>query len=361
QLQRFNTEIHLISIHPGELEGCSIHLVKSPFPFGLLNYLSALPAIRKKIREIDPDVVDVHGISSYGAYGLFPLKAYPYMATIYGPDLSMHARRYRVLAAMANQCFKHAHSIFSSTPTTQELIHEICGATYPDTFIAHSWGIHAEDILANREERRRVIREEFDVPEGTRVILHNRQFTDFWHIEEILTATRNLLAERSDLVLWFVYPIPNPKTAAYIQSKEEEIRAAGLENQIVLHGPQEYERMISFMHASDIYLCMGRSDQLSTSVLEALCCGLIPVLHDIPSYHEVVEHQNNGYLLPRITVEAVEEQLRYVLEHFDEEYARMADQNRKRMIDDYDETPCVTWFMDRYEEIKQAKDAAAQR
>lgn len=359
QLATFPTELHLVTLQPGEIEGCTVHAIRTPIPLGPLKYICAIPAIRKAIRAIHPDVLDVHGMSTYGAYGLHPLKQYPYLATIYGPDLTMHARNYRLLAHMAKLCFRRAARIFSSTPTTLDVIREVCGLDCQEKFVARSWGIHTEVLLKDAAARRRTIREEFGVPEGTRIVLHNRQFTPFWHIDQILEAARALLARRSDLLFWFVCPVTNSMGEAFIEKKQNELASAGLSDRIVLHGPQDHERMISFMHASDLYLCMGTNDQLSSSVLEAMCCGLIPVLHDLPAYHEVIQHKANGFLVPRITPEILEQQLVEILDTFSHLRAQIAGPNRDKMISSYEETICVAWLMDQYQAVKNAKETLA--
>jgi glycosyltransferase involved in cell wall biosynthesis len=359
QLATFPTELHLVTLQPGEIDGCTVHAIRTPIPFGALKYICAIPAIRKAIRAIHPDVLDVHGISTYGAYGLYPLKQYPYLATIYGPDLTMHARNYRLLAHMAKLCFRRAARIFSSTPTTLDVIREVCGQDFREKFVARSWGIHTEVLLKDAAARRRTIREEFGVPEGTRIVLHNRQFTPFWHIDQILEAAQALLAQRSDLLFWFVCPVTNSMGKAFIEKKQNELTSAGLRDRIVLHGPQDYERMISFMHASDLYLCMGTNDQLSSSVLEAMCCGLIPVLHDLPAYHEVIQHKANGFLVPRITPQILEQQLVEILDTFIHLRAQIAGPNRDKMISSYEETICINWLMDQYRAVKNAKETLA--
>jgi len=359
QLATFSTELHLVTLQPGEIEGCTVHAIRMPVPLGPLKYLCAIPAIRKAIRAIHPDVVDVHGMSTYGAYGLHPLKQYPYLATIYGPDLTMHASNYRLLAHMARRCFRRATRIFSSTPTTLDVIREVCGLDCREKFVSRSWGIHTKALLKDSAARRQTIREEFGVPEETRIVLHNRQFTPFWHIDQILEAARALLAQRSDLLFWFVCPVTNSMGEAFIETKKNELAAAGLEGRIVLHGPQDYERMISFMHASDLYLCMGENDQLSSSVLEAMCCGLIPVLHDLPAYHEVIEHKANGFLVSRITPQILEQQLEEILDSFSHIRTQIAGPNRDKMISSYEETICVDWLMEQYRAVKNAKETLA--
>lgn len=117
--------------------------------------------------------------------------------------------------------------------------------------------------------------------------------------------------------------------------------------------------MISFMHASDLYLCMGENDQLSSSVLEAMCCGLIPILHDLPAYHEVVEHEASGYFINELTPDNLHRQLAEVLDQFEPIRERMVETNRAKMLADYDEMPCVAWLIDQYREIKAAKETLA--
>jgi glycosyltransferase involved in cell wall biosynthesis len=59
------------------------------------------------------------------------------------------------------------------------------------------------------------------------------------------------------------------------------------------------EEMIENLRSAHIYTSMSRYDGTSISLLEALSCGLYPVLSDIPQNREWIDPQvRNGMLVP---------------------------------------------------------------
>src|SRR4051812_12075800 len=79
-------EVHVLSLETApEGEGFKVHRIPSRVG-GPARYIWALPAMLRALRALAPDVIDIHGLSTYGLYGLFPLGA-PTVATVYGPDV----------------------------------------------------------------------------------------------------------------------------------------------------------------------------------------------------------------------------------------------------------------------------------
>jgi len=59
------------------------------------------------------------------------------------------------------------------------------------------------------------------------------------------------------------------------------------------------ERLLEIIQGADIYVSMSRSDGTSSSLLEALACGLFPIVSDIPANRDWVETSGrNGFLVP---------------------------------------------------------------
>ena len=52
------------------------------------------------------------------------------------------------------------------------------------------------------------------------------------------------------------------------------------------------------LHAASYYLSASLSDGASSSLLEAMACGLFPIISDIPANREWVKHEENGLLFP---------------------------------------------------------------
>jgi L-malate glycosyltransferase len=351
QLAGHELDLHVLSLQDGDMEGCTVHHIQSPGGPGPLKYLLALGAVRRALKRIQPDVLDVHSVSSWGVYGFRPLADLPFLATVYGPDLNEHAARHRLIRFIARRCFQKAHRVFSSTMATCEGIKRITGLDVSSKYVSQSWGIDCTGIQAEAATRRSQIRNEFGLDDRQVVVLHNRQFIPFWHIDELLQAGYRLLEAHEHLHFWFVYPVTNKSGEDLIREKTREIQARGFADRIILHGPQPYDRMISMMHASDVYTCCGRNDLLSSSILEAMATGLVVVLRDLPAYHEVIQPGENGIFFSSATSEALHDALEDAVSNLPDYRERFAEPNRSYMAEHYDEGACAAWLVEQYRSL----------
>jgi glycosyltransferase involved in cell wall biosynthesis len=110
-------------------------------------------------------------------------------------------------------------------------------------------------------------------------------------------------------------------------------------------GPQPYDRMITMMHAADIYLCLGKSDMLASSLLEALCTELVPVLHNLPAYQEVVKDRVNGMLLNKLDQQSITNALTDVLHNYQELRKQYGEKNRLLIKQNYDSRQNTAWLV----------------
>jgi L-malate glycosyltransferase len=84
-----------------------------------------------------------------------------------------------------------------------------------------------------------------------------------------------------------------------------------LRSQVQFLGGVSDGEMLSTLRSSQIYVSLSRSDGTSTSLLEALACGLFPVLSDIPQNREWIDPRlGNGILVPLDQPHALAEALR---------------------------------------------------
>ncbi|MFQ5719339.1 MAG: glycosyltransferase [Acidobacteriota bacterium] len=78
---------------------------------------------------------------------------------------------------------------------------------------------------------------------------------------------------------------------------EQLIAARGLQGTVRLPGPRPRSELAGNLARADVFVSLSRSDGLSASLLEAMACGLLPIVSDIPSNRTVVSHEENGLLV----------------------------------------------------------------
>ncbi len=79
----------------------------------------------------------------------------------------------------------------------------------------------------------------------------------------------------------------------------DRILPAVLRSSVEFEGGASRERVAEALRESHIYVSLSRSDGTSVSLMEALSCGLFPVLSDIPPNREWIDvREENGLLVP---------------------------------------------------------------
>ena len=53
------------------------------------------------------------------------------------------------------------------------------------------------------------------------------------------------------------------------------------------------------LSCGDVYISFSSYDGIPNSVLEAMACGLVPVVAELPQLHEWIEHGVTGYIVPQ--------------------------------------------------------------
>jgi len=132
---------------------------------------------------------------------------------------------------------------------------------------------------------------------GSRVtIICTRGFSQNYNNEYLIFALNELSGIRVDFEV--VFPSSGP-TLREVQTIADHILSKEMRKCVkFLNGVSDSE-MLDNLKGADIYVSLSRSDGTSISLLEALSCGLFPILSDIPQNREWIDpNSENGILVP---------------------------------------------------------------
>lgn len=72
----------------------------------------------------------------------------------------------------------------------------------------------------------------------------------------------------------------------------------GISDHVNFMGMVPHDKVAEYLRASQIYLSMSLSDGASTSLLEAMACGIYPIVSDIPANRKWIQDGDNSFLVP---------------------------------------------------------------
>ncbi len=166
-------------------------------------------------------------------------------------------------------------------------------------------------------------------PEPVRIIC-TRGFDRVYNNDCIIRALQYMSNEFSNFEMIFTSPGPLLESSKKLA---DEILSPNIRARIYFLGGVSSEKLIVLLRASHIYISMSISDGTSTSLLEALACGLFPILSDIPQNREWVSPEwRNGTLVPsgnpEVLATVLESRIRNI-----QEASTVVTYNRKLIID----------------------------
>jgi glycosyltransferase involved in cell wall biosynthesis len=271
-------EVHLISLErilsPTKAQKWQL---RSRIELKALKYLLAYPEVKRLLSQIGPDLVNAHFIPNYGFLAAL-CQARPLVITAWGSDLLVVANRTPFHRWRTHYALSRADLILSDAQILSRAAYEF-GAS-KDRVITRPWGIDLKRFQPGAQAR-----------DGDQVITY-RSLRPLYNYPQLLRAIPEVVSELKS-------------TRFLIIGEGEErdrlirlSRRLGVERYISFKPPLPLPELVTELQRSTVYVSTARSDSTSVSLLEAMACGVFPVVTDLAGNREWIEDGVNGYLVP---------------------------------------------------------------
>lgn len=241
----------------------------------------------KILKQINPELVHLHAQHPYSVALI--LSRYPYLLTSWGievltlPDSSILTKSLaRLTGTKAQwvtvdaQCLKE---IWARLGIPQDKIEVI------------PFGV--DTSIFNPDVDGSEIRAALDIGDNETVIISTRAFyDDHYNIECLIQAIPLVIKKHQDVK--FVLKGSGP-LKGFLQ---ELVDRLDIGEYVRFVGLVSYSEMAQYLCAADLYVSTCFVDSTSVSLLEAMACGLAPIVTDISGNREWVQDRVNGFLFP---------------------------------------------------------------
>lgn len=264
-------DILIVSNHElSDAKGRSIH-------FGLKNPIDLwrnIRALRKIIKEFQPDVVHVHQANAYGLITCLANRGLkPLVLTTWGSDVLTLPHRSILHRMMVTYILKRADYITADAQFMADAIHQLIGQK---PVLVANFGV---EIAENEAD---LVREN--------TIYSNRMHESLYQIDQIIHQSASFLNEHPEWKLRIAASGSETK-------KLQEMASQVLSNdQYEFVGFQTSQENRKNYLRSKIYVSIPNTDGTSISLLEALAYGCIPIVSDLPANREWIEDGENGII-----------------------------------------------------------------
>jgi len=262
-------------------------LQKFRYILGPLSLLHFRKRYIKLVEEISPDFVHALRIPFEGMLASHTPDEVPLLIAIWGNDLTLHAKGSRLMRKFTKQCLSRANGLTSDTNRDIRLAKNLgLNRDAPALNIPGSGGLDLKAI-----QNAPAFNNSFGIPEKTIRIVNPRGLRPgSVHQEVFFEAIPEILAEQPNI------SILCPGLKAQPQAQEWVDQFSIKEKTFLLPKLTQPELWALFKK-STLFISPSSHDGTPNTLLEAMACGCVPILGDIESLREWVNHGKNGFLV----------------------------------------------------------------
>lgn len=240
-------------------------------PTTTLSYLSAMPRVRRELARFKPDLVNALYAGGYGSCAA--LSGYPFVISTLGSDLLIDYPRHTLHRLMIRSNLRKARLVTTDAEVLSDIVR---AAGVPEANILKAYfGVDPKIFFPSSRS----------IGTATRVI-STRNFHSVYGLDDLIEAAPWIRAE---------YQAEFDLCGDGPERKRLELKSEELANSSCrFYGKLDAPTLAELLRTATIYVSTSRSDSTSVSLLEAMACGAIPVLSDIPANHEWIVEGENG-------------------------------------------------------------------
>lgn len=259
-----------------------------PGPFRRIRVWGGLPdaaryplaalRVRRIIGDFIPDVVSAHFAPNYGLIAALVCRR-PWVLSAWGSDVMTDPDKSPFHRRRTQFVLKRAAFVTSDARVLTERI--LSFGVAEERVREFPYGVDTALFRPNPQPQAR----------GPRII-SNRKLETLYAVDTAVDAMAAVREALPDATLTIA---GDGRERRALERRAASSHAA---EAISFAGPVAHAEMPALLADHHIYVSTARSDTTSVSLLEAMACGLFPVVTDIPANREWITDGENGRLVP---------------------------------------------------------------
>jgi glycosyltransferase involved in cell wall biosynthesis len=254
---------------------------------GPLNLLPHQTRFRSLVENIQPDLIHAMRIPFEGMLASITPTDIPLVISIWGNDLTLHARGSFLMGNLTRRTLKRANGLIADTARDLRLAMELgFPAERPTLIVPGGGGIHLNDM--NPASDAGILPETLpDVP----IVVNPRGQRPGSLRQDIFFQSIPLVLNRIPQALFICPPLAGD------EESEHWVELLGIKKNIHLWPRLNRSQMWNLYHKARVFVSPSIHDGTPNSLLEAMACGCFPVVGDIESMREWIRPGVNGLLI----------------------------------------------------------------
>lgn len=251
----------------------------------LRRYISNTYAIARILRNIRPDLVHLHLQTHYSPAIL--LSRTPYILTSWGMEVLTLPNDSTLVQALGRTAAWKAHTITVDANVLKQIWTQMGIPQNKIQIIP--FGVDLS--IFNPNINRSAIRKKLEIEKDDVVLISTRALRNHhYNVESFIKAMPLILKSCSNAK--FIVKGEGP-LESYLKEMTRKLAVSDKVHFVGLVSHSEYAK---YLGAADIYVSTSFVDTTSVSLLEAMACGLAPVVTNIEGNREWIANGKNGFL-----------------------------------------------------------------
>ena len=250
--------------------------VELNFNLKIKTLFSTVKEIKKQIELFQPSIIHIHQANSYAFFALLACRKsfIPTVLTAWGSDVLILPKSNFLLKKMVRFNLRNADFLTSDSIYMAQEMEKI--APLKNRIIIANFGIDVTPTNCEKEN----------------IVYSNRLHKKLYRVDKIIEAFS--LFYTNNNTDWKLVIAATGTETDILKIKAAELN---LEHAIEFVGWIQKEDNEQWYSKAKIWVSIPESDATSISLLEAMACGCIPVVSDLPANREWIQSGLNGIIV----------------------------------------------------------------
>ena len=243
-----------------------------------LAFMKTIKLIRQVILSFQPDIIHTHQVGTEALAVNLAIRnqTIPLVLTAWGSDILVAPDQSLILKKIVTYNLRQAAIITSDSLFMAQKMRELVPESHLQIRLANfGIGIQPDPTVAKEN-----------------LIYSNRLHEKLYRIDRIIQEFKNFLQTQTE-----PWTLVLAGTGSETAGLRQLVKDLGIEGKVEFTGWLAPEKNAHYYHRAKLYVSIPQSDATSISLLEAMACGCIPVVADLPANHEWIIDGVNGIIV----------------------------------------------------------------
>lgn len=272
--------VTVITLHPERPKDEAVKFISLPTYTGTrLDFLINIPKLRSIVASINPDLIHVHFLSSYGIMASFIPQRYKKILSIWGTDVNGKIQENPALRKLASNALKTYDFINLPAKHFSEKLNKICKIDHSKIFV-FQYGVDT-NILP----RAKMYPRENDILKLASI----RNWAMLYHIDDLLKGYRHYCDENhKKKSCLYLFGNGSPQDISRVNALVKQLSFP--EGSIKVVGFIDRNSLFEKLKEMDIVISIPDKDGAPLSLMESIYIGIYPIVSDLEANREWLDN-----------------------------------------------------------------------